>query len=215
MGTVKDSEKTRAKLIEAAGQLFAERGYDGAKVRDIVQRADVHLSALNYHFGSKAALYREVVREACRSDSIPVEARNRLLEVKPRSALLELLTAAMDAGTVTPGSEWKTAVLTWELWKPSQLFDEIVRDYLKPDADIIARLIADATGSKPEEEAVQLAVITLFGALDALRYYGKALDVIAPQLAASLQSPREIAARLADAVLTAARTPVEGEEGAR
>ncbi|MFO1425438.1 MAG: helix-turn-helix domain-containing protein [Steroidobacteraceae bacterium] len=52
----------RHRLLEAASAEFAERGYAGATVRDIVARAGTNLNAVNYHFGSKQQLYVEVIR---------------------------------------------------------------------------------------------------------------------------------------------------------
>jgi AcrR family transcriptional regulator len=53
---------TREALIAAGRELFALHGYDGASVRAITARAGANLGAITYHFGSKRALYDEVVR---------------------------------------------------------------------------------------------------------------------------------------------------------
>jgi AcrR family transcriptional regulator len=52
---------TAAALIEAARELFALHGYDGASVRAITARAGANLGAITYHFGSKEALYEAVI----------------------------------------------------------------------------------------------------------------------------------------------------------
>lgn len=56
------SIRTRAKLLDAAERLFAERGFKGASMRDITTLADVNIAAANYHFGGKEGLFREVLR---------------------------------------------------------------------------------------------------------------------------------------------------------
>ncbi|MFG1708833.1 TetR family transcriptional regulator [Nonomuraea sp. M3C6] len=48
--------ETRARLLQAAVVVFAERGYDGTRVADIAQAAGVSNGALYAHFGSKAEL---------------------------------------------------------------------------------------------------------------------------------------------------------------
>ncbi len=53
---------TQIKIIEAAEIEFAEMGYGGASVRDITKRAGVNIAAINYHFGSKEVLFKEMVR---------------------------------------------------------------------------------------------------------------------------------------------------------
>ncbi len=51
---------TRERLLDAAERLFSAKGYRAASVREITQAAGTNLAAVNYHFGSKAELYREV-----------------------------------------------------------------------------------------------------------------------------------------------------------
>jgi len=48
---------TREKLLDVAGRLFAEHGFDGVSVRDITHTARVNLGAVTYHFGSKETLF--------------------------------------------------------------------------------------------------------------------------------------------------------------
>src|SRR5690348_12137034 len=56
------ADSTREKLLEVAEQIFAERGFDGATVREICLRAGANIAAVNYHFGDKLNLYTEVLR---------------------------------------------------------------------------------------------------------------------------------------------------------
>jgi AcrR family transcriptional regulator len=54
-------QTTRERLLDAAEVLFAEKGVSGASLRDITKLAKVNLAAVNYHFGSKEGLLREVL----------------------------------------------------------------------------------------------------------------------------------------------------------
>lgn len=54
--------ETQQKIIEAAEIEFAEMGYAGASIREITKRAGVNVAAVNYHFGSKEILFKEMVR---------------------------------------------------------------------------------------------------------------------------------------------------------
>ena len=53
--------EARQRIVDAAAEVFAERGYGGAGVDEIARRAGVNKAMLYYHVGDKAALFREVV----------------------------------------------------------------------------------------------------------------------------------------------------------
>jgi AcrR family transcriptional regulator len=58
---------THAALLDAAAHAFAEHGYEGASVDRIAARAGVNKAMLYYHFGSKRAVYVEVLRDMFRA----------------------------------------------------------------------------------------------------------------------------------------------------
>jgi AcrR family transcriptional regulator len=58
--------ETRDRLLRAAADAFAERGYDGARVADIAAAAGVTRGAMYAHFGSKADLLACALRTHCR-----------------------------------------------------------------------------------------------------------------------------------------------------
>ena len=53
---------TRLRILDAAELLFTEHGFEATTMRQITGAAEVNLAAVNYHFGSKEALIREVFR---------------------------------------------------------------------------------------------------------------------------------------------------------
>ncbi|GHC40910.1 TetR/AcrR family transcriptional regulator [Streptomyces cinnamoneus] len=88
----RDADATRRSLVEAAAELFAERGYDRTTVRAIAARAGVNQALLFRYFGSKTALFGEVVAMDGRRQLRETPAE-RLLE----TALRNLLAPAGDA----------------------------------------------------------------------------------------------------------------------
>ena len=65
MGPVSEpssSAATRLRILDAAECLFMEHGFEATGMRLVTAKAKVNLAAVNYHFGSKDNIYREVLR---------------------------------------------------------------------------------------------------------------------------------------------------------
>ena len=76
---------TRHRILGAATQLFARRGYGEASVSDIAAEAGVSMGALYHHFTSKEELFRTVVDEHLRADL------REIASLPPGSSFRELL----------------------------------------------------------------------------------------------------------------------------
>ena len=82
--TQQRSLDTRERLVEAALEIFAARGFEGATTRAIAERAGVALAALPYHFETKDALWRAA------ADRLFERLRERFAAVLDEAAALEL-----------------------------------------------------------------------------------------------------------------------------
>ncbi len=58
--------QTKEQILTVAERLFAERGFAGTTLRNVISEAGVNLAAVHYHFGSKEELFRAVVRRFAR-----------------------------------------------------------------------------------------------------------------------------------------------------
>jgi len=65
-GRPRDADRARAAILEAAEEVFAEDGFDGARVEAIARTAHYNSSLLFRYFGDKSSLYAEVLRRADR-----------------------------------------------------------------------------------------------------------------------------------------------------
>lgn len=57
------SLNTAGRIVYEATRLFAEKGYDGVSIKEISQAAGVNIAAINYHFDTKANLFRQIVEQ--------------------------------------------------------------------------------------------------------------------------------------------------------
>ena len=108
------TDRTRTAILNAAEQLYAERGFSDVTMRDIVAAADVNLAAVNYHFGSKD----ELIAELFVTRSIATN-RERLNELKsaeeagggraPIDAVMRALVGPTLRGCLGPDRQRATA----------------------------------------------------------------------------------------------------------
>ena len=83
---------TRQKLLEAARAVFAEKGLDLARIDEITERADVGKGTFYYHFGNKAQLIRQLIKEVL--DELATVVEQRCSGIGELEALLDALIGA-------------------------------------------------------------------------------------------------------------------------
>jgi AcrR family transcriptional regulator len=102
-------ERVRQRILDHAEELFAERGFFGASVRDITEHAGVRLAAVNYHFGTKEELFRDVILR--RATVLNAERLRRLRAVagkgaratRLRAVVVSFVAPVLSAARADPG----------------------------------------------------------------------------------------------------------------
>ncbi len=59
----KKDENSKSRILEAATKLFAQKGFDGASIREICKLADVNLCMISYYWGGKQELYNGIIED--------------------------------------------------------------------------------------------------------------------------------------------------------
>jgi len=137
---------TRARLLEAAGLEFAERGFAGARIRAICDRAGANLAAVNYHFGDKERLYEAAVMEAhrCGTEMPPAST----WDVPAPEALRSYIHYFLTHVVALRESSWHQVLMLRELITPTDASETLVREAIRPRFEqlraILRRLCPDA-----------------------------------------------------------------------
>ncbi|MCE9607347.1 MAG: CerR family C-terminal domain-containing protein [Planctomycetia bacterium] len=144
-------EDTKVRVLEAAGRIFAERGFRNATVRDICQAAHVNLAAVNYHFGDKERLYIESVKLAhrMRMQQVPMPDWP---EGTPAAVKLHgFVYAFLCRVLADDGQGWESQLMMRELAQPTAACEELVREYIRPHFALLQRIIDDLVAPTTDE----------------------------------------------------------------
>jgi AcrR family transcriptional regulator len=168
---------SRDRILEAAGEVFAECGFRSATVRRICERAGVNIAAINYHFGGKEKLYSEVLRHWSEyalkkyplllglGEEAPVEEQ---LKAFVRSLLFRLLDKGKPA--------WFGKLMAREMTEPTQAFERLVKEVVRPRDRILASIVQKKIGTSGDEERIRLFCASIIGQCV---YYYNARAIIA------------------------------------
>lgn len=158
-----NQDSSRLALLEAAGQVFAEHGYQQATVREIVKRAGASVGAVNYHFRDKAALYREVL--ACAHDRTFAEFEAALHEPDPAQQLLHYVRVGLAHSLLeNPGQAWTGRVLASELLGMDEHNSrELFQHVIAPRQKILFSIIRTLAGPDVPEECIKRHELSIVG----------------------------------------------------
>ncbi len=126
------NDDSRKRILDAAGPIFAEVGFEKATVREICRRANVNVASINYHFGSKEQLYKDLIRHIHETNrpptSIPTWPEGASIEEKLQAFVREMLVNSSKRDK----SSWQFKLMLTELFQPTGLLKEMVEECIKP-----------------------------------------------------------------------------------
>ena len=192
--------ETRDRLLRAAADTFARRGYDGTRVADIATAADVSNGALYAHFGSKAELLVAALR---------AHGRRLLAEVLAADPGRPITDLLLLVGRRLPRRRDARGYLIVEALVAARRDEDVarpMRDYVGERADSIAELVRAAQADGELDPALSPGALAHFCFLLAM---GSAL--VTPDLHAVDED--EWAALLARVITAVAPAAITAQTG--
>ena len=153
--------ETRERLLEAAQRLFAQRGFKRVTVREICRAARANVAAINYHFGDKLGLYREVLQGAITAMRATNEAAREAGQGRSAEEELRRYIGVFLQRVLKPGSGAIHQLITREMNDPTPALDDLVEQGVRPRVEYLSGVIARIIGSDPRDERVLRCVASV------------------------------------------------------
>jgi AcrR family transcriptional regulator len=184
--------ETRQRLLDAAGEVFAERGFRKTTIREICRRAQANLAAVNYHFGDKEGLYAAVIKyaHACALEKYPlaqVESEEMPAAIRLRAFVHYLLLSIFDKGPPA----WLGKLMAREMIEPTRALDDLVESIIYPMSQKLAAIVRALLGKQAPDVLVHRCQMSIIGQC---LHYRNARPVIQRLFPEHHYSPEDIAA---------------------
>jgi AcrR family transcriptional regulator len=199
---------TRTRLLDAAGQVFAESGFQGATVREICARAGVNIALVNYHFGDKLELYTEVLRQSIGASGNGIINKAIASTAPPEEAMRELIHAMLQRVCREDRPGWQFRLMLHELAQPTPAMSSVIDETMRPIYDRFRALIGTMLGLPPDDDEVRLSTHSVIAQVV---HYVHARHVVAriwPELELNPDRIAQIATHIADFSLAGLREMV-------
>ncbi|MBS0196631.1 MAG: CerR family C-terminal domain-containing protein [Planctomycetes bacterium] len=157
-----DQSGTRERLLDAAGQVFADRGFANATVREICALAGANIAAVNYYFGDKQALYSQVLQH-----TLELARTQYPININPTAPAAErlrdfiraFLRRILDQGRPA----WHGRLMVREMVEPTAALDMMIETTVRPTWQLLLGIIAELTATAPTSESAKLGAMSVIG----------------------------------------------------
>jgi len=155
---------TRQRILEVAGEVFAETGFRGATVREICKRADVNVAAINYYFGDKEGLYVAVLKywKTVAFEKYPADqgvGKGDPPEKRLRVFIQSILWRILDAGRAL----MLPKLVAREFIEPTSALDIWVDEAIRPMFLLLSNIVEGLLGKGTPEATVRMCCTSIVG----------------------------------------------------
>jgi TetR/AcrR family transcriptional regulator, regulator of cefoperazone and chloramphenicol sensitivity len=158
-----DLDTTRSRIIEAAGQVFADRGFEAATVRDICHAAGANIAAVNYYFGDKQRLYIQAVLAAHRSRMEQAVLPNWFEGTPPETKLTDFIATFIRRVRTGPKDAWQNRLMMREMMRPDAACAEVVRESIRPQFEVLLQILRSMLPAATSDGDLHLTAFSVVG----------------------------------------------------
>jgi TetR/AcrR family transcriptional regulator, regulator of cefoperazone and chloramphenicol sensitivity len=190
-------DATRVRLLEAAGPVFAEHGYQAATVREICARAGANVAAVNYYFRDKAGLYLEVIRYSLSESGLP-EPREAVMQAKTPQEELRMMIGAMLRRMygVTKGPACHFRIMVHEMAQPTEALPGVVKEIMEPNYEAMRGILGRLLGKPPGDDVTRLYAHSIIAQIVHYAHARPVINLLWPELKLTPERLDAIAAHI-------------------
>ena len=134
-------DDTRQKLIDVAGQVFSEKGFEATTVREVCQLAGVNIAAIHYHFGDKERLYIEAVKFAnCQQGVVEFDWPPGC---PPEQKLAGMIAHMVEMMLEDDAPSWHIELMMRELARPTAACQVLVEEFISPMFSQLLQIVSE------------------------------------------------------------------------
>ena len=193
---------TREKLLEAATQVFAERGFYKATIREICRLAGANVAAVNYTFGDKLALYTEVLRETVRASELVKLTATLDAARSPEELLRNVIHVRLKSLWAGHRPDWGFRIIMHELSQPTPAISRVIEEGMRPIYNRVLKAVGEMLGLPPNHEKTRLCNNSIFGQILFYTFSQPVLPHLQPELKLTPQQLDRIATHITDDKIT-------------
>lgn len=156
----KDAQETRGRLLTAATEVFAQKGFWEATHAEICEKAQANTASVNYHFGSKENLYVEAWKH-CHAESMKAHPPDGAVspDAPPEERLHGRILAFMHR--IADPDNHEIEIIHKEMANPTGLLMEAMQHAIESERQCTLALVRQLLGENASEQAVCLCEMSL------------------------------------------------------
>src|SRR6266851_2025647 len=159
-----EHDDTRQRVLEAAGPIFAEKGFKATNVREICEQAGANIGAVNYYFRSKEQLYIETVRYAYQSCAASVPMPDWPVATPARERLRDFVRVFLSRLLTQQRPAWHTGLIMREVSNPTPgACSEFVANFVRPTFETLLGILRDLLPDDVPMEERRLIATSIVG----------------------------------------------------
>jgi len=156
-------DDTANRILHAAGQIFADKGFQAATIREICALAEVNLASVNYHFRDKETLYFETLKHAEEQMNARYPMPAWEAGVSPEQRLYDFVFNMLSRLLNTELAPWQHRLMMREVMQPTAAVRELAERYFRPHFALLDSIVGELLPAGTPAARRHLAALSVIG----------------------------------------------------